>query len=281
MPSELQWVNHEVDGLLVREARDVRVRQRGYIVMVHGAQQGWWVFERWIPVFARSGWTALALSLPNHTGSRVLPRPAFVSLTIMDYVREVLRVVDRLAPRPVLLGHSMGGLLAQMVAERMTPEALVLVSSVGPGQLGAMRTTVFAPDEPVVYSRDQIRERWFHHITEAAMDAVMARVSPESPAVVNAYSDGSVRVDTRAVHCPVLVVGPQEDRTPVHDARRIADLYGVRPLLVPGVGHSMMLEDDGVPIASTIAEWLDARGAGQGHGGRERPGPPGEPVVRP
>lgn len=76
------------------------------------------------------------------------------------------------------------------------------------------------------------------------MDAVMTRVSPEPPSVVNAYSDGSVHVDTRAVRCPVLVVGPQEDRTPVHDARRIAELYGVRPLLVPEVGHSMMLEDE-------------------------------------
>ncbi|MFE1753167.1 alpha/beta fold hydrolase [Streptomyces anandii] len=259
-----QWADHQVDGMLVREARDTRVPQRGHVVMVHGAQQGWWVFERWIPPFTHSGWTCLALSLPNHTGSRVLPEQEFLSLTVMDYVHDVLRVVDRLAPRAALLGHSMGGLLTQLVAERTAPEALVLVSSVGPGQLGAMRTTSFPPDEPVVFGRDLIRERWFHRISETAMDAVMTRVCPEPPSVVNAYSDGSVHVDTRAVRCPVLVVGPQVDRTPVHDARRIAELYGVRPLLVPEVGHSMMLEDEGVHVASAITQWLDANAVGRG-----------------
>ncbi|MGV9993177.1 alpha/beta hydrolase [Streptomyces sp. NPDC003374] len=264
--------------MLVREASDPLVAQRGTIVMIHGAQQGWWVFERWIPVLVDSGWTCLALSLPHHTGSRTLPRETFLSLTLMDYVDDVLRVLDRLAPGAVLLGHSMGELLAQLVAARVRTEVLVLVSTVGPGRLGAMRKTPLPPDEPVMYSRDRIRAWWFHRITETALDAVMERVGPEPPPVVDGYSDGSALVDTRAVHCPVLVIGPQEDRTPVHDAHRIADLYGVRPLLVPGVGHTMMLEDEGVHVASVVAEWLDAQGAGRYDDGRERPVPPDGPV---
>lgn len=183
----------------------------------------------------------------------------YLALTPADYAADVLRVLDHVAPRAALLGHSMGGLVAQLVAERYPLRALVLVSSVGPGQLGPMRTMRYPTDRPVTVSRDQAREQWFHHISEAALDAVMARLSPESPTVVNAYSDGSIHVDTDSIHCPVLVVGPEEDRSPVHDARRIADLYGVTPLLVPDVGHDMMLEDAGLHIASAIAAWLDTR----------------------
>ncbi|GAB2745857.1 alpha/beta fold hydrolase [Streptomyces bullii] len=253
----LEWINHDVDGLLVREARDAAVADHGRVLLIHGALHGWWAFERWMPVFARAGWTALAMSLPNHAGSRAVAARDYLRLTPQDYADAALAVLERTAPRAAVLGHSMGGLVAQLVAERSSLSGLVLVSSVGPGRLGRMRSTPYPTDRPVTVSRDHVREQWFRHVSEAAMDSVMARLSPESPTVINAYSDGSVHVDTASIRCPVLVVGPEEDRSPVHDARDIAELYGVAPLLVPDVGHDMMLEDAGLHVASTIAAWLD------------------------
>jgi pimeloyl-ACP methyl ester carboxylesterase len=254
----LEWIDHDVDGLLVREARDAAVAaEHGRVLLVHGALHGWWAFERWMPVLARAGWTPLAMSLPNHTGSRAVPARYYLRLNPADYADDVLAVLEHAAPRAAVLGHSMGGLVAQLVAERHPVSGLVLVSSVGPGQLGRMRTTPYPVDRPVTVSRDHVREQWFRHISETALDSVMARLSPESPTVINAYSDGSVHVDTASIRCPVLVVGPEEDRSPVHDARRVAELYGVPPLLVPDVGHDMMLEDAGLHVAATIAAWLD------------------------
>ena len=254
----LEWTNHDVDGLLVREVRDPAViEEQGRIVLVPGSLHGWWAFERWMPMFAESGWTALAMSLPNHTGSRALADAEYLARTPEDYATDVLTVLDHAAPPAVLLGHSMGGLVAQLVAERHPLAALVLVSSVGPGQLGPMRSTSYPTDRPVTITREEAREQWFQHISEADLDTVMARLSPESPTVVNDYSAGTIYIDTGSIHCPVLVVGPEKDHTPVHDTRSVASLYGVTPVLVPDVGHDLMLEDAGLPTASTITHWLD------------------------
>ncbi|QMU76968.1 alpha/beta hydrolase [Streptacidiphilus sp. PB12-B1b] len=254
----LEWTDLDVDGLLVRRARDPAVvQERGCVVLVPGSLHGWWAFERWMPVFARAGWTPLSMSFPNHTGSRTVATGEYLSLTPADYAADLLAVLDRAGPGTALLGHSMGGLVAQLAAQQSPPSALVLVSAVGPGQLGAMRAAPYPIDRPVMVSRDQAREQWFHHLPEAALDTVMGRLRPESPAVVNAYSDGSIHIDTGSITCPVLVVGPENDRSPVHDVRRIAELYGVTPVLVPGVGHDMMLEDAGQHTACAIAEWLN------------------------
>ncbi|MFD4413515.1 alpha/beta fold hydrolase [Streptomyces sp. NPDC058476] len=254
----LRWTDHDVQGLLVREARDSEAgEERGKILLVPGSLHGSWAFERWMPGLARSGWTPLAMSFVNHTGSRDVSAEEYLALTPAHYADAVMTVLESLAGHgAVLLGHSMGGLVAQIVAQHYRLKALVLVSSVGPGQLGPIRATPFPTDRPVTVSRAQARDQWFHNISDRALDSVIARLSPESPSVINAYSDGSTHIDTGAIRCPVLVVGPDEDRSPVHDARRIAGLYGVTPLLIPDVGHDMMLEDGGQTAASAITSWL-------------------------
>ncbi|MEV7678754.1 alpha/beta fold hydrolase [Streptomyces sp. NPDC088341] len=258
----LEWTDRDVDGLLVREARDPGVRERGRILLVPGSMQGWWAYERWMPVFAEAGWTPLAMSLPNHTGSRAVPEAEFLAYTTGDYANAVRTTLNSLLPGqdlrpPVLLGHSMGGLVAQLVAQAYVPYALVLVSTVGPGQLGPMRSTAYPKDRPVTMTREQVQEVWFRHIAEEDLDALMDRLTPESPNVMNQYSNGSVTVDPAAIRCPVLVVGPENDRTPVHDTRTVAELLGATPVVVPNVGHDMLLERPGLPAASTIVSWLD------------------------
>ncbi|MCJ7686429.1 MAG: alpha/beta hydrolase, partial [Desulfobacteraceae bacterium] len=109
------------------------------ILFIHGAWHGAWCWEKnFMPYFAENGYTSYALSLRGHGDSE---RPAhFRWMRIADYVEDVAQVVDQLPEKPVMVGHSMGGLVVQKYLEEHTAPAAVLLASVP--VKGVFRTTL-------------------------------------------------------------------------------------------------------------------------------------------
>lgn len=247
--------DHRVHGLFVRK---VVPRERNFptaLLMIPGACHGWWAYEEWLPVFAERGWTSYALSLRNHTDSYAVPDEDYIHLAVHDYVADVLSVLEWIGTPAVLLGHSMGGIIAQKVAELVDLKALVLVASVGPGQLGSINTPVPA-DRPLMPDAATVRRLWFHSVADNRFAAIYHRLCPESPSVVNEYRTGKVTVDRSKIHCPILVIEGARDCSGVHDAQAVAKFYDATYVPVQDAGHDLMLEPGAVDVAETIAQWL-------------------------
>ncbi|UCF90541.1 MAG: alpha/beta hydrolase [Desulfobacterales bacterium] len=255
-PLGFNEAQHFVKGLYVKETgpRDP-TRLRTPIVLVHGACHGWWAFHKWLSFFAVAGWKTYALSLRNHPGSYSVPASAFLRLRLDDYVDDVLEVLAWLERPAILIGHSMGGIILQKVAEKSRPSVLVLVASVGPGQLGAIRDPL-PVDTPVMFSFQEAREIWFHRIEDQTYQTIYPLFVPESPSVMNHYSSGKVRIDRSKVRCPTLVIGPEHERTVVHGFEKIAAFYGADRLYVPDAGHDLFLEAAALDVAIRINHWL-------------------------
>ena len=79
------------------------------VVMVHGAFCGGWVFERFRKPFERAGHVVLTPDLPGHEARA---QQSVANLTMIDYARSVVEVCKACETPPVLVGHSMGGLVA-------------------------------------------------------------------------------------------------------------------------------------------------------------------------
>jgi pimeloyl-ACP methyl ester carboxylesterase len=245
-----------IDGLFVEEkAPALAGGPATPLLFVHGSQHGAWAWETWLGLFAAMGWRAFALSLRNHTGSYSVPEPRFLDLRTADYGADVLAVMRALDGPPVVIGHSMGGLVAQKAAEAAPVAGLVLVCSVGPGQLGRIRAPL-PPDRPIHYSPEQVRSLWFTDIDDDTLAAFHTRLVPESPGVVNDYSGTTVTVDRSRIACPVLVIGGERDATPVHPAAAIAAFYDAPALVVPGAPHNLMMGRWALPVAMRLNQWL-------------------------
>lgn len=250
---------HKVGGLFVKEvAPAADGGPQTPLLMVPGGLHGWWAWENWLGYFAAAGWRCFAMSLRNHTGSDKVPRAEFLTLKTADYVADV-QAVQRWIGRPaVLFGHSMGGIVIQKAAEAQKAAALVLVAGVGPGQLGTIRDPL-PRDRPFWLEKEAARAMWFRAIDDAALDAFHARLTPESPGVLNDYSGGGVPIERAAVGCPVLAIGAEHDRTPVHKAPDIARFYGGAALVVPDAAHNLMMEAPWLPTAIRVNQWLLAQ----------------------
>ena len=82
-------------------------------VVVHGAWLGAWCWDGVVAAIRSRGHQAVAIELPGH-GRDTTPVGA---ISLASYVERVIAAVDGGGQRPVLVGHSMAGIVLSQVAE--------------------------------------------------------------------------------------------------------------------------------------------------------------------
>ena len=102
------------------------------LLFVHGAYSGAWIWDAFfLKYFADRGFPAHAVSLRGHGKSEGGDQLHFWGID--DYVRDVRDAVRRVEGLPVLVGHSLGGLLCQrFLAGGGDAAGMVLLNSVPP-----------------------------------------------------------------------------------------------------------------------------------------------------
>ena len=119
--------------IATHEQQDVdKVNATGRIpaVFVHGL----WLlpssWDRWATVFDEAGYAALAPGWPDdpETVAEANANPdAFANKTVGDVADHFAEVIGKLDRKPVVIGHSFGGLLAQILAGRGLSAATVAI----------------------------------------------------------------------------------------------------------------------------------------------------------
>ena len=243
------------------------------ILFVHGMWHGAWCWaEHFLPYFAQHGYVSHALSLRGHGGSEGRDRLRWTSLA--DYVSDVLQVVKQFERPPVLVGHSMGGMIIQKYLESNGAAAAVLLASAPPqGVLGAtvrigfrhplafMRANATLSMYPVVGTPELAREAFFSaDMPEEKVRGYYSRLQDES---YRAYLDmmGLSLPRPKRVKTPMLVLGAADDGIIIpKEVEATAQAYGTKAEVFPGMAHDMMLEDGWRKVAQRILGWLDEQG---------------------
>src|SRR5215212_3990755 len=121
-----------VGGLTLQAARPTAtIPSRPSILFVPGYFAGAWVFENYLDYFASRGHPSYALNLRGRGGSPLPSGAKLGETSIGDFVADASEVARSLE-RPIVVGHSMGGLIAQKLAERDEVRAAVLVAPAPP-----------------------------------------------------------------------------------------------------------------------------------------------------
>lgn len=96
-------------------------------VLVHGAWNGGWCWEKVVPLLEEVGHEVVVVDLPGHGGDSV----PVSEVTLAAYGDHVAKVLDEQAEPVVLVGHSMGGLVVSEAAERRSEKINLLVYLTG------------------------------------------------------------------------------------------------------------------------------------------------------
>jgi pimeloyl-ACP methyl ester carboxylesterase len=245
--------------------------------MTHGANAGAWCFDRFRTVFEGEGFTCHAPDLIGHGTKDADAAKTLIGVGMQDYLAELEAILKSLPPKPVLLGHSMGAILAQQLAARGLASALILTapaprSGILPPtdaekrlaqdlmNLGPFWKSVINPDF------DRAKVYTLNHVPEAEQQAVFDRFGPESGlAFFQMFFwmfdlSGATVVDTASVICPVLCVAGADDAliSPATVHATVEAYSGATFWELPNHGHMLVLEPGAEEIARRIAEWIPA-----------------------
>ncbi len=241
------------------------------LLFVHGACGGAWIWdEHFLPYFAAQGYEAHALSLRGHGGSG---RKGYSHLTgLADYVSDLNEAVHRLGVTPILVGHSLGGVIIQKWLNHYEARGAVLMGSgpphgMLPSTLGMLlRNPVLAMQSglaqlagPWAVSATATRKMlFFDDVPKTAVQRHFTRSSGESLRVGLELLWPNFPGPTWNREMPILVLGAGKDffisPTMVEATARV---YGTRAEIIPDLGHAMMLEPGWQVVADHILRWLE------------------------
>jgi pimeloyl-ACP methyl ester carboxylesterase len=258
-----------VGDLVLERRRAASPARPVALLFVHGMGGGSWYFGRYLDAAAAAGWESWALNLRGHHGSRAVADLGRVSVN--DYVRDAVDVLDAIGPAAIL-GHSMGGLVAQRAAVHPHVRAAVFLTSAAPRGIAVARWPALRRGWRYLWPilrGGTVRARdadsvalVLNRMSPADQRSALPRFVPESGRAARELALGRIAVDPSHVRCPTLVVAAAEDRiTPPSVQRRIARKYGSTYLEVVEHAHMPMLEDGWEGPFGLILAWLE-RAAG-------------------
>jgi pimeloyl-ACP methyl ester carboxylesterase len=257
------------------------------LLFVHGAYGGAWVWDQhYLSWFAERGWEVHALSLRGHGTSEGAEKVRFARLR--DYVADVEQVLAEISPAPVLIGHSLGGMIVQkLLHTRPVPAAVLMASAPPHGTVGTLFGMAFTNPKllqelsfsqamgPETTEGRAISKALFSDETpEDAIRRYMPRFQEESLLINLDLLGLDLPPSLPLVDVPVLVLGAEKDQFIFEGAlHATADTYRTKAEVFPGMAHAMMLDHTWEKPAERIAEWLDATlgtvsGAGEASGER-------------
>jgi len=247
------------------------------VLMIHGAFCGPWSLDGLKEKFEAAGYDVTAPALRFHNGER--PPAALGTTGLGDYAADLEEEIKALGTAPILVGHSMGGLLAQMLASRHPVAALILLAPSAPWgtppttlfEIGAAQALHLHPGywnmvlEP---SRDVALAHSLDKLPRHMRDEVFDRFVPESGRATFEIMNWGLdlnrasEVEADKVTAPLLFLTGSEDRiNPPSTVARIAALYKGRATheVLEGMGHWLIGEPGWERLVQRSLAWLEQK----------------------
>ena len=258
------------------------------IVFVHGLWLHAESWNNWVEFFRAKGYTALAAAWPGDSETTEATRrnPKAVAGygvgEIADHIAGQLKAFDR---KPVLIGHSFGGLLVQKLLGRDLAAAAIAIDP-GPIKgvwqlpISALRSALPVLGNPFNYTRSvslteaQFRFAFANAVSEQEANDLYAKYAMPGPgrplfqaatATLNPFSATKVNV-ANATRGPLLLISGAKDHTvPPVLVTSTLRAYAKSPAVTElkefaGRGHSLTIDSGWREIAEYSASWLEAKG---------------------
>jgi pimeloyl-ACP methyl ester carboxylesterase len=196
------------------------------IVFIHGMYMNSLCWEKWIAHFQAKGYRCLAPDWPGRDKPvdvlrKNHPDPHLGQLTLSGVLEHYAETIKTLGEKPVLIGHSMGGLAVQLLLQRDLAAAGVAIDSAPPMGVFTTKwsflkanwphiTPFVSAGSPIEMTFERFQYTFVNTMPLAEQRAAYERyVTPESRRVPR--ESLTARVDFKKAHPPLLLIAGSAD----------------------------------------------------------------------
>ena len=249
------------------------------VLFIHGAWVTPLCWRYLVPLFADRGYRTLAPAWPlkDRPAAQQLtyPDPRLAKVGIPEVVAHYRAIIRSQPEPPVLIGHSFGGLIVQILLDQGFGAAGIVISSVPPRGVSALGAS---PVKAVkkLWTLFAARSGWRGILAPPVWNAeekalreaqgIETQLVPESRRIFWQLATREATVDFgNRARAPLLLVGCGRDRSvPVEAQRRNWERYGDSPAradfaLFPELTHLCIAEPGHEELAAYCMAWVGDR----------------------
>ncbi len=224
------------------------------LIFVHGMLSNADVWRPVVSYFTERGFSCKAVNLREGLDLR--------KVHIRDYVDKVKAMATE---EDVVIGHSMGGLIVQKVAEEAAIKGGVAICSAAPKGVKFRGSIVFASakyapkviiGKPFKEDYKYVKKYMLVGVKEEDARSIYEKLDKESAIVTYELGMNRIAVDENKVNCPLLFIATRNDKLCAPElVRRIAKKYNAEYRLYDGC-HHFFYNDSWKDIAEGIYEFI-------------------------
>lgn len=239
---------------------------KGSLMFCHGAWVGGWIWGEFPGWFADRGYTAYVPTWRGRYDSK--PVSDLGAVSMYDFIEDALAVARSVTP-DVVIGESLGGLIAQKTVESYKAKALVLMNSAPAFMVPAnptvtMKQLKYLGDllfkKPNLPNEQDYKQMILNNVAEPEASEIYKKLCPESGRALMEASLGKIKVDVAKVNCPVYVIAGHKDvLLPIKVHRKTAKLLGAEIVEYPAMSHHTFAEEGWEKVAQELDGWLSEK----------------------
>lgn len=253
------------------------------VLFITGAfvsNRGW---DHWKSYFEEKGFKTLAPAWPGKEGDPAALRNKQYNaeLTDLNFARVVdhyAAIIKALPEKPILIGHSLGGLISQVLLNRDLAAAAILIhpappQGVLPYEFSFLKSgwKAFGLFTSIDKTYTMSFKDWQYAFTngmslEEQKEAYTISVIPESKRVVRTALTSAAKVDFKKPHAPLLMISGSEDHIipaslNYRNFKRYSDTNSIAEYKdFPGKNHYVLALPTWKEEADYILGWIKAHG---------------------
>ena len=249
------------------------------IIFIHGMFQNPKSWEKWEAYFASKGYNCIAPAWPLHQGEpeslRANPPKGLGDLHLDDIITEIETLVLK-HDNPIVIGHSVGGLIVQLLINRGVASAGVAIDSVAPNAMldfdwgffknSALIANPFKGNEPFFMDEKSFHGSFANTLTEAeSSKAFQEFATHDSRNVLRDCMGEAGQLDVEIPHAPLLLIAGEKDEIiPNTLSKKNFEAYTDAGSVTAfqefsGRSHYICGEPGWEEVAEYIYQWLESQ----------------------